>query len=190
MKRWMFAKGIAAAIVLSAVSLEAQVFTPTYQSPRIVNEMGGYLSDGPGDLALEGIWRGGPLGLRVGYADVLDGVLSISGELRSPLAAGGVPLGLAFTAAAQGLIGDRSAVGIQGGLTAGYTFSPDGLMITPYIHPRIAGVNGFGRNDSFELELLADIGVDVEFYNNMLLRFGFSLDDVGADWGVGLSLRR
>ena len=46
------------ALLLAAPPAAAQVFTPTFTSPRLVDDLGIYLSDGPGDLALEGIWRG------------------------------------------------------------------------------------------------------------------------------------
>jgi hypothetical protein len=189
MKHQTFGK-LLAFLILAAVPVQAQVFTPTFQSPRLINDVGVYLSDGPGDLAIEGVWRGGPIGLRAGYVDAAGGLLTIGGELRSPLALAGAPVGLAFTAAAQGLIGgDDSAVGVQAGLTAGYTFSPQGAAFTPYIHPRLGAVKNLG-NDDFSLKALADAGVDVEFYNRLVLRFGVSLDDVGASWGVGLAVRQ
>jgi hypothetical protein len=177
-------------LLLGSVALaDAQVFTPTYQSPRLVNEVALAVSDGPGSLAIEGIWRGGPLGLRVGYADASDGLLMIGGEVRNPLPIAGAPLGLAFTAGAQGLIGDRSGVGVQAGLSAGYTFMAPGLGITPYIHPRIAGVkNRF--DDDLRLRALADVGADIEFHTNLLVRFGVALDNVGSNWGFGLGWRR
>jgi hypothetical protein len=176
--------------LLLAGGAQAQVFTPTFTSPRLLNELGVYLSDGPGDLSVEGIWRGGPLGLRVGFSDVADGALLVGGEIRSPLAITGAPLGLAFIAGAQGVIGDADAVGVQAGLTAGYTFRAPGMAITPYMHPRVGMVNGFGRNDDWDFEVMADIGADLEFATNLILRLGINLGDVGADWGVGLGWRR
>jgi hypothetical protein len=185
-------RGLGAAIfgIVIASTAQAQVFTPTYQSPRLVNELGVYLHDGPGDLGVEGIWRAGPLGLRVGYVDLLDGYLSVGGELRNPIAVAGAPLGLAFTAAAQGLIGDESGVGIGAGLSAGYTFTGEGLAITPYIHPRIGLINPVDSDD-FSVELLADVGADVELTNNLLIKLGVRLDDnLGSNWGIGLGWRR
>jgi hypothetical protein len=190
MKNLSFAGLFALVLLAASVPAQAQVFTPTFQSPRLLNDVGVYLSDGPGDLAIEGVWRGGPLGLRVGFVDAAGGLLSVGGELRNPLAVANAPLGLAFTAAAQGLIGgDNNAVGLQAGLSAGYTFRPQGAALTPYIHPRIGIVNGL-IGDDFELEALADIGIDAEFANNLIFRFGASLDDIGSSWGVGLSVRR
>ena len=169
----------------------AQVFTPTYMSPILLNDLGAYLSDGPGDLTVEGIWRGGPLGLRVGFVDTDgDDLLSVGGELRSPIALATAPLGLAFTAGAQGLIGDADAVGLQVGLSAGYRFLSPGLALTPYLHPRVAFINGFARDDDFESDVLADVGVDVEIPENLVFRLGLGLSDETADWGIGLAWRR
>ncbi|CAN5668594.1 hypothetical protein BH23GEM9_BH23GEM9_30530 [soil metagenome] len=183
-------RGLSTAVLplLFASVVEAQIFTPTFTSPRLLNEMGIYLSDGPGDLAVEGIWRGGPLGLRVGYVDLAGGALTVGAEIRSPLPITGAPLGLALTAGAQGLLGDVDFVGFQGGLTAGYTFMMPGMAITPYMHPRIGMVKG--RGDDWDLEVMADIGSDFEFSNNIVLRLGIVLSDIGSDWGVGVAWRR
>ena len=176
---------------LSAGSARAQVFTPTFMSPRLTNDLGIYISDfDPGDLALEGIWRGGPLGLRVGLVDAGDDLLSVGGEFRHPLQLTGAPVSLAFTAGAQALVGDADAFGFQGGLTAGYTFLTPGMAFTPYIHPRIAFVDGFAEEDDFETEVMAEIGADLEFSPRVIFRFGANLSDVGADWGIGLAWRR
>jgi len=189
MRKFFVSTFAAAALALGVSTADAQVFTPTFMSPRMTNDLGLYLNNGPGDLGIEGIWRGGPLGLRVGYVDAGDGMLSIGGELRNPIRIANAPLGLAFTLGAQGLIGDNSAIGAQAGLTAGYTFTPEGIAITPYVHPRI-GVVDCGEFCDTEVKALADLGVDVEFYNNLIFRLGFALDDVGADFGFGVAIRR
>jgi hypothetical protein len=168
----------------------AQVFTPTYSSPRMTSDLGLYLNSGPGDLGIEGIWRGGPLGLRVGWVEARGGMLSLGGELRGPVAVQTAPLGLAFTVGAQALVGDDSAFGVQGGLTAGYTFIPGSVAFTPYIHPRIGLINDFGPNDDLRIRALADIGVDIEFWNNLIFRLGVALSDVGSDLGFGIAVRR
>ncbi|HEV2736663.1 MAG TPA: hypothetical protein VGV85_17580 [Longimicrobiaceae bacterium] len=191
-RKWLVGTlAVAALAAASAGSARAQVFTPTFQSPRLTNDIGVYLSDSdPGDLSLEGIWRGGPFGLRVGLVDAGDDLLSIGGELRSPLLLAGAPVSLAFTAGAQALIGDAEAFGVQGGLSAGYTFNSPGLAVTPYIHPRIGLINGLPEDDDLEVEVMADLGVDVEFAPRFILRFGANLGDVGADWGIGLAWRQ
>jgi hypothetical protein len=180
---------VAVAALGSVGAAEAQVFTPTYTSPRLVNEIGVNVSQYPGDLGIEGLWRGGPLGLRVGYGNADGGMLMLGGELRSPVEMGAAPLGLAFTAGAQGLIGDRNTIGMQAGLSAGYTFMGSGIAMTPYLHPRIGLIND-RHMDSFEAHALADVGVDAEFYNNLLVRLGVNVGTVGATWGVGVGFRR
>jgi hypothetical protein len=170
--------------------VEAQIFTPTFTSPRLLNEVGVYVNDGPGDISVEGIWRGGPLGLRVGFVDWRGGLLSLGAEYRMPIPIAGAPMGLAFVGSAQGLIGDDSGFGVVGGLTAGHTFRSTGVFFTPYIHPRLGAVNLVGADDT-ELELMADVGVDIEFYTNLLLRLGFNFaGGPTSAWGVGVAWRR
>lgn len=178
----------AAALFVSAQAAGAQVFTPSYQSPVVMNDLGVYLSDSPGDLALEGIWRSGPVGLRLGYVDTEpEGLVSLGGELRVPLSA---PIDVAFTAGAQGLIGEADALGLQAGLSIGQRFVNPGVALTPYIHPRIAVIDGFAEDDDFETELLAELGLDAEFSQNLILRLSVGLSDESPDVGVGLAWRR
>lgn len=187
MKKVMSAAAVAAgALLVSASSAGAQVFTPSYQSPVPMNDLGIYLSDGPGDSAFEGIYREGPLGLRVGYVDALDGLLSVGGEVRVPLTA---PIPVAFTAAAQGLLGDDQAIGLQAGVSVGQRFVTPGVALTPYLHPRVAAIQGYGGGE-FETELLAELGLDAEFSSNLILRLSLGLSDESPDVGVGLSWRR
>jgi hypothetical protein len=63
------------------------------------------------------------------------------------------------------------------------------VTLTPYLHPRVGLIRDFGVDD-FEVRALADTGVDVEFYNNILVRVGANLSDVGAGWGVGIGWRQ
>lgn len=178
-------------LVFATTEVQAQVFTPSYMSPVMLNDLGIYISDGPGDVTLEGVWRGGPLGVRVGFVDAdFDDFLSVGGEFRMPLTVAEVPVGLAFTAAGQALVGDETAIGLQGGVTAGYRFVQEGIALTPYIHPRLAFINGFGPNDDFDMEVLADVGVDVELPRNLVFRLGIGLSDENSDWGIGLAWRR
>lgn len=183
----------AAAAVLGTTSVQAQIFTPTFQSTARSSDIGLYLSDGPGDLALEGIWRrnfgSGDLGLRAGFADVSDGALLLGVDWRQPLNLQTAPLDLIVTLGAQGVIGDASGFGGQIGLGIGHTFAESELRITPYIHPRVAIVTGINDGSDAELDVLADVGVDLDFTPNLSVRFGVNLGD-GADWGIGLALRR
>ena len=89
-----------AAVVLAAAPARAQVFTLPFPSTERGSDIGIYLSDGPGDLAIEGIWRrpfaSGDLGLRAGFADVGKGDLLLGADWRQPLALGTAPIDLAL----------------------------------------------------------------------------------------------
>ncbi|HET7275296.1 MAG TPA: hypothetical protein VFI91_08930 [Longimicrobiaceae bacterium] len=184
---------IAAAAVLSPVASSAQLFTPTYMSPVSSNDLGIYVSDGPGEFALEGIWRrnmgGYDLGLRAGLVDLNDAAVTVGAELRTPLGLETAPLNVAVTGGLQAIVGDISAMGAQGGLSVGHTFIADGLRLTPYIHPRIAVINGFGPDDDSDLEVLADVGMDVDLNSGLSFRLALGLADEGADFGFGIAWR-
>lgn len=192
--RTILSAALAAALIAGGgTEARAQVFTLPFMSPQPESSLGIYLSD-YGDLALEGIGRGNfggfNLGLRGGIidADDLTG-LTIGGELRNPLSLGTAPLDVAFTAGIQALLGDFEGVGVQAGLSVGHTFVPDtgGFRITPYIHPRIAYVDPGDPADG-DLEVLADVGFDLDFATNLSLRLGINIGD-GADWGIGVAWR-
>lgn len=176
------------AVLVAGVEVSAQVLTPSYQSPRLLNEVGVYVSDGPGDLAAEGVWRRGPLGLRGGVADIGEDLSALVGaEFRHAINTPGSPLRLAFLASAQGLFGDADGIGIGAGVTIGHTFISPGLALTPYLHPRVAFVEIEDQDDT---ELLAELGFDAEFSPSLSLRLGLELGDGGADFGVGVSWRQ
>lgn len=198
MKHIRFAAALALPAALLSGTAQAQVFTPTFMSPTPANDFGVYVSD-IGDLGIEGIWRrvsrGGDIGLRAGYADKGDGALLLGIELRNPVVLAGAPIGLAFTAGAQGVIGDQPQVGGQVGFTAGQALDAGNFTVTPYIHPRLAVLadlgsddDGLDDDDEVELDVLADAGADIAFTSGVSLRLGFNLG-AGADWGLGLAWR-
>jgi hypothetical protein len=194
MKKRSFAVASAlAAVVMAAAPGRAQVFTPTFQSTERSNDIGLYLSDGPGNLAVEGIWRRGfgtgDLGLRAGFADLDDGELMLGADWRQPLALGTQPIDVALTFGGQAVLGDVDGIGGQVGLALGHTFVEQGLHVTPYVHPRVALVSALGDNNDAKLDVLADLGADFRFAPNLVLRLGVNLGD-GADWGIGLAWRR
>lgn len=185
----------AAALVLGAASAaEAQIFTPTYQSPVRGGDIGVYLADdavGRG-LSVEGVLRlamtRSDLGLRLGVAEAGEDATAIllGIDYRNPIELAAAPLALAFTAGAQAALGDAEAFGGQVGLSVGYPIRGSGVTVTPYIHPRVALVD-FGEDSDFEV--LADLGVDLSLAQNLMLRFGANLGE-GADFGIGLAWRR
>lgn len=188
----------ALAAALSAGRAEAQVYSPPFMSPTPTSDFGIYVSD-IGDVAVEGIWRriarGGDIGVRAGYADTGEGALMLGIEMRNPVVLAGAPIGLAFTAGAQGLISDNPRVGGQVGFTAGQALPAGTITVTPYIHPRLALVaspdtdNELEDDDNFDLDVRADIGADLDFAAGVSLRFGINLAE-GASWGLGLAWRR
>jgi hypothetical protein len=186
--------GVLAAVALAtgAGPATGQVFTPSFMSPQQGSDLGVYLNDGPGSFSIEGIWRrtlgSYDLGFRAGIADTPDLSLLVGAELLVPLDVQDLPLAIAATGGVQGALGGASAAGFIGGVTLGYTFQESQFAFTPYIHPRIGLVNSF-RRDDLELEVLADIGFDVTFAQNLILRFGFGLGDPTASWGMGFAWR-
>lgn len=194
MKWWNLGLVGAVAVALgSASGAEAQVFTPTFQSPRASSDVGVYLSDGPGDLAVEGIIRRGfggfDLGLRVGIADTEpDASLLLGGELRNPLTVA-APIDVALTGGIQAILGDFDALGVQVGVSIGHTFVGAPFTLTPYIHPRIAMVDRWGGDDEFDLDLLADLGIDLDVTPNLSLRLGIAFDQPGTGLGFGIAWR-
>jgi hypothetical protein len=193
MKKHSFAVISALAMaVMAAAPGRAQVFTPTYQSTERSNDIGIYLSDGPGDLAVEGIWRRGfgtgDLGLRGGFADTGDGELLLGADWRQPLALGTQPIDVGLTFGGQAALGETDALAVQAGLVFGHTFVEEGLHVTPYVHPRLAFTGNLNAEGN-TLDVLADIGADFRFAPNLVLRVGVNVGD-GADWGIGLAWRR
>ncbi|MFL5383372.1 MAG: hypothetical protein ACJ8GN_12715 [Longimicrobiaceae bacterium] len=185
-----------AAIVFAAAPAGAQVFTLPFQSTERGSDIGIYLSDGPGDLAVEGIWRrpfaSGDLGLRAGFADLGGGELLLGADWRQPLALGTQPVDVALTFGGQAVLGDVDGIAGQVGLIFGHTFVESGLHVTPFVHPRLAvasAISDGDTDDDAELDVLADVGADFRFAPNLVLRLGVNLGS-GADWGIGLAWRR
>jgi len=174
----------------------AQLFTPSYLSPRPSSDVGVHLSDGfgrGGGLAVEGIWRRGfggyDLGGRAGIGESGgDAVLLIGADYRRPLALQTAPVLVAATGGAQVAVGSASAFGIDAGATIGATFTPEGISVTPYMHPRLALLRSADTAE-FGLALLADLGVEVEVQPNLKIRLGLGFGSETADFGIGLAWR-
>lgn len=179
------------ALALLPQAVAAQVFTPTFMAPRQGGSAGIYVSD-LGDLAVEGIVRGGfgsfDLGVRGGIVDAGDTDFTLGGEYRNPIILGTAPVDLAVTGGAQALLGGSDWLGLSAGLSLGTTIVPGTFAFSPYVHPRIAFVDGPGE-DGFDSDLVAEIGADFTFSNRAAFRVAIALDDVGADWGIGFSWR-
>lgn len=191
--------GAALAAALFAGQAQAQVFSPPFMSPTPTSDFGVYVSD-IGKVAIEGIWRrpsrgGSDLGLRAGYTDINDGALMLGIEVRNPVILAGAPIGLAFTAGGQGIIGDgTTGIGGQVGFVAGQALPGGSFTVTPYIHPRLSVVSDIDDEDTVEdesevdIDVRADLGADFAFASGITFRIDFNLAD-GATWGLGLAWR-
>lgn len=179
---------------VDATAGRAQVFTPSYLSPREGGDLGVYLSKGPGDFALEAIWRrnlgGYDLGFRAGVADERDVAILLGAELRNPFQVEGAPVSLAFTSGVQAILtDDYTAAGFVVGVTAGQTLVPGDFSVTPYIHPRVGLVSEPRRDGDLRARILADVGVDFAFQPNLTFRIGIGIGSETSDWGIGLAWR-
>lgn len=201
MKHIGLAAGLALGAALLASPSQAQVFSPPFQSPIPSSDFGVYVSE-VGSVAVEGIWRrpsrgGSDIGIRAGFADTGDGALMLGLETRNPVVLAGAPIGLAFTAAGQGVFGDgTSLLGGQVGFSAGQRIPAGTFTVTPFIHPRLAVVADLsddndvvdGENE-VDLDVRADVGADLDFAGGVSLRLDINLAD-GASWGLGLAWRQ
>lgn len=188
MRRPFLALALVLVVLCAAGGASAQVFTPTYLSPQVRNDIGVYLSDGPGNLAIEGIWRGGPIGIRLGYVDASDGLLSLGGAYFRAVQVEDESLELLATLGAQGLIGEGGGGGAQAGVSAGYTFLPGGIPVTPYLHPRVALVDALGE-EGLAVEALAEVGAEVVVSPQWVARLSVGVSGVGANVGFGVAVR-
>ncbi len=180
-------------LALAPAVAQGQAFTPAYLAPRTGGDLGIYLSEGPGDFAVEGIWRrhfgGYDLGFRAGVADLEDAAVLLGADLRNPFRVTDFPAELAFTGAVQAVITDFTAAGFLVGVTVGQTLVPGDFSITPYIHPRVGLVSRLHRDADLVARVLADLGVDIAFQPNLTFRVGLGLGRETADWGIGLAWR-
>ncbi len=195
MRRRSLAASLFLLLVLPAAA-EAQIFTPSYLTPRQSSDVGIHISDGfgrGGGLAVEGLWRRGfgqyDLGIRGGVGEGAgNAYLLIGGDYRRPLVLGTNPISLALTGGAQAAIGENSAFGLDVGVTLGSTFTPEGIGVTPYLHPRI-GLVTRGGDDRSGLAVLADLGVEVEVQPNFLIRLALGFGSETSAFGIGLAWR-
>lgn len=188
-------------VLISAGPVAAQAWdSPSFFPPVAENSIGLYVIDpDPGDFGIMGIWRQPGrvnLGFRAGVVDA-DDVAGVIGAEASQLlfrATGRLPVDANWTLGVGGTIGDDSFVRVPVGITAGRQFTAGKLGFLPYVHPRI-GFNWFTDNDhrdddlsSFEVGLTTDIGADLLFGRNVMVRFSAALGDFDAI-GIGIAYR-
>jgi hypothetical protein len=169
-----------------------------WDSPQLVPptvtaapEFGLFLIDGSGaGIGVMGMWRGGSqprLGLRFGIADRggRDGGIAAfgGGELIGPLtvATPDFPLDISWLFGMGIGLDNRVRVAFPLGLSVGHTFTGQGVTFAPYLTPRVVldGVFG-GHGDGLDMGLAVDLGFDIGFQPNWLIRFGGTFGDRSA----------
>lgn len=190
------------AIFAGPVAAQAYMWdSPTFASPRPMDDIGAYVTRAEDATGLIGIWRQSGnlnLGVRAGVADLdnAGGSLLVGAELYGPLNTllPGSGLDLAWTLGGGAVFGDDiTTASIPLGLSVGVQLGSGGVTILPYVHPRVSldivSVE-FGDEEETETDVgfAVDLGADITLSERLLVRVGGSLADREA-FGVGLAYR-
>lgn len=182
------------------MSLEGQVpweapFLVSTSSPPGLSVM---LADPEHGIGVIGLWqgRGGPvrIGYRVGLAEdhrddlaVLGGI-DLSGAVTSHSV--NFPLDIAWVAGVGLGISDAALVSLPVGVSFGRVVVEENVRIHPYVTPRLIVDAYLGDDyegsDDMDLGLAVDLGVDVAFEANWMIRFAGVLGDREA-LAIGLA---
>jgi hypothetical protein len=197
-------RGVAAAgLILAlggAVPVGAQI---AWESPMLIGPgapagLGFYLMEPwPGDdIAVLGTYRTAPvpvgLGFRLGLGDgwrdelAVFGGVDVAGSLLA--ATDEVPLDVVWFAGAGAGIGEDALISFPLGLSIGAVLQSEGVRFAPYAAPRIVldaficdddpGERDFcDGDDDLELDLAADLGLDLSFTESWMIRFAATLGD-------------
>jgi len=204
-RRALAVAGLVVAVTAVVRPLQAQIAwdTPMLIGPDAPAGLGIFVMEPwPGDIAVMGTYRTSPvpvgLGFRVGVgegaADDRDpddddgddlavfGGVDLSGFLLR--ATGDVPLDvLWFTGAGVGIGGD-ALFSFPLGLSVGINLESEGVSFRPYAAPRVmldvcvGDDTRFCRvRDGLELDVAADLGLDLAFDPRWLIRFAATVGD-------------
>lgn len=193
------------ALLLAAwpAALGAQAWdAPSFLSPRPGDDLGFYyVQPDRADWGLAGIWRQSgsiDLGLRAAIfkqKDVpgADGDIAfgVGSEFFGTLLRAGAdfPLDVTWALGAGATFGDVTHFRIPAGVSVGRTLGGPGIVIQPYVHPRVA-LDGFASDGNSETDfiLLSDVGVDVGLTPSLKVRLGVTFGDDDA-LGLGAAFR-
>ena len=199
---------VAAAIVLSTPTAEplfAQVAwdAPMLLAPGSPGGLGVFLIEPAGPdasgaqpgLGFLGTWRRAEapagVGVRLGWADnaagdpaVLAG-LDVSGTLSRPTE--DFPVGSIWVLGAGISAGDDILLSFPAGISASTELGPDGILFRPYLTPHVALDVSSGPGDVVDLSVAVDLGLDLVFSRDWVMRFALSLGSREAI-AVGLGL--
>jgi len=189
------------ATISSSASAQFMWDSPTFASPRPMDDIGVYVTRADEATGLVGIWRQSGnlnLGVKAGVAD-LDNAgasLLVGAELFGPLNTllPGSGLELAWTLGGGAVFGDNvTTASIPFGLSAGVQLGSGSVSILPYVHPRVSldiVSFDFGGEEETETDgsFAIDLGADVTLSERLLIRVAGSFAD-RESFGVGLAYR-
>lgn len=200
MRKALIAGGLLA-LFAGPVSAQYMWDSPTFASPRPMDDIGVYVTRADETTGLVGIWRQSGnlnLGVRAGVADMdnAGGSILVGAELYGPLNTllPGSGLDLAWTLGGGAVFGDNiTTASIPFGLSVGVQLGRGSLSILPYVHPRVSldivSVE-FAGNEETDTEgrFAVDLGADINLGERLLVRVGGSFAD-REGFGVGLAYR-
>lgn len=201
MRKLLMVCGLTAFFAGSASAQAYMWDSPTFASPRPMDDIGVYVTRADEATGLVGIWRQSGnlnLGVRAGVADLdnAGGSLLVGAELYGPLNTllPGSGIDLAWTLGGGAVFGDNvTTASIPFGLSAGVQLGSGSFTILPYVHPRVSldivSVE-FGDEEETETEgsFALDLGADITLSERFLVRVGGSLFDRDV-FGVGIAYR-
>lgn len=214
----MFKRTIIIAVLaapLFATSAHAQKWdAPLFFSPRPMDDIGIYYTrTSQGDFnGLRGIWRQSGnlnLGVHLGVGDLEEPGESIlvGAEFYQPLRglSGQTGLIMSWSLGAGATFGDVNGVdyidfSVPLGVSVGMNLGTGSVALLPYIHPRVsfdlvAVGEGPAEETESDIGFAADIGVDLNLGERLVLRTAYTFDIIDNDlgdrgaFGVGLALR-
>ena len=184
---------VTAALLSACVSgLNAQIVwdSPFLVPPRPSPGLGIYLADvaGPGGTGALVTWQPTPTswGFRFGIAEsrgpdpdddlAIFGGADVSGAIAR--ASVNMPLDIDWVLGVGLGVADDVVVSVPIGLTFGHSFQGEGATFTPYATPRVIMDAWFGdRNETLDLELAVDLGLDLRLQPGWTIRFGGTIGD-------------
>jgi hypothetical protein len=148
-----------------------------------------------GGLGVLGTWRRAAapegVGFRLGLFEdpgddlALTAGLDVSGTLLDP--SDEIPMGFMWFLGAGIGVGDEVLLSFPAGISVGADLETDGILFRPYVAPRVSLDVFSGPGDDLDLAAAVDIGLDLAFSPEWVIRVAASLGDRRA-LGVGISL--
>lgn len=111
--------------------------------------------------------------------------LDVSGALSRPTE--DLPVGSIWFLGAGISAGDEVLLSFPAGISAATELGADGILLRPYLSPRVSLDVRSGAGDKMDLAAAVDLGLDLAFSQDWIIRFALSLGQREAI-AVGLAL--